>query len=60
MSKKLTFEQAIQELKKKTELLETGTESFEESIKVYNEATSLVKFCEKYIEESEQKITILE
>lgn len=54
-----TFEQAIAELEEITEKLETGKESLENSMKLYERGTLLKTFCEKKLQEAEGKWMVL-
>ena len=59
MAKGKSFET---ELKKPQEIvakLENGTESLEESLKLFEEGTKVAKFCNDVLDSAEQKITNL-
>jgi exodeoxyribonuclease VII small subunit len=58
MSKK-TFEQAIKRLEEIAGILESGSQSLEESIKLFEEGSLLVRFCEEKLAEAEKKVQIL-
>lgn len=52
----LTFEQAVAELEKITNDLESGKLGLEESMKYYEKGTKLASFCAKKLKEAELKI----
>ncbi len=55
----MTYEQALEKLKSTVEKLEDGSLPLDESMKLFEEGTRLVAFCEKCLNEAEQKITDL-
>lgn len=57
--KPLTYEQAMERLSAITERLEDGSLPLEESLKLYEEASALVRLCSKYLDTAEQKIVSL-
>ncbi|MGI6049779.1 MAG: exodeoxyribonuclease VII small subunit [Acetivibrionales bacterium] len=57
--KKLTYEQAALELENVVNLLEKGDLPLEESIKMFEKGISLVRFCNKELDDIEKRITIL-
>lgn len=57
--KKLTFEDALLRLREITELLERGSVTLEESVKLFTEGTELSAFCYETLQNAEQKITEL-
>ncbi len=57
--KKMSFEDAIIRLREITELLERGSVSLEESVKLFTEGTELSAFCYETLQNAEQKITEL-
>lgn len=57
--KKLTYEQAALELENVVNLLEKGDLPLEESIKMFENGISLVRFCNKELDDIEKRITIL-
>ncbi|GAB4340286.1 MAG: exodeoxyribonuclease VII small subunit [Calditrichia bacterium] len=59
MKKKMSFESAMARLEEIAALLERGEISLEESIKVYEEGTQLLEFCENKLDEAEKKIQLL-
>ncbi len=58
MAKK-TFEQAMKQLEKIVQDLESGDMPLEKAIKTFEEGIQLSKFCSKKLDETEKKITIL-
>ena len=57
--KKMKFEEALQRLREITEILERGSVSLEESVKLFGEGTELSAFCYEILQTAEQKITEL-
>ena len=55
----LTFEAAIVRLEEIVKLLEKGSSSLDESLKLYEEGISLVRFCNNALDNAENKIKIL-
>lgn len=58
-TKDLTFESATQRLEEIVRQLEKGNSSLDESLKLYEEGVSLVRFCNEALESAEKKIKIL-
>ena len=56
---KLTFEQAVSELEKITEELESGSAELEKSLELFERGVVLTKLCSKMLDEAQQKIGIL-
>ena len=54
--KKYTYEQAMDRLSAITEALENGSLPLDDSLKLYTEASELIRFC---LDNAEQKITEL-
>ena len=59
MKAKMTFEAAIEELESIVAKLESGEESLEHSLKLYEKGTQLAKFCYTTLQNAEQKIVEL-
>ena len=61
MAKKenLTFESASARLEEIVKLLEKGNCSLDESLNLYEEGISLVRFCNNALDNAEKKIKIL-
>lgn len=57
--KKMTYEQAVERLSQITSSLEDGSLSLDESLKLFEEASALVKFCNECLDKAEQKIVEL-
>jgi exodeoxyribonuclease VII small subunit len=56
---KKKFEEALEELEKVVERLESGELSLEESLAAFEEGIGLVKFCNQKLTEVEKKIELL-
>jgi exodeoxyribonuclease VII small subunit len=58
----LTFEQAMQRLEEIVERLETGVHALplDEIVRLYEEGQRLRQFCEQYLAEAEQRITLID
>jgi exodeoxyribonuclease VII small subunit len=54
-----TFEKAMQQLEKIVEELEAGEMPLETSLKKFEEAVRLSRFCSEKLDESEKKIALL-
>ena len=58
MSKKnATFEESMERLEQIVRAMEKGDVPLEESLKLFQEGTSLVKSCAKLLDEAEQQVT---
>ena len=57
--KKKTFEQAMERLEEIVSLLERGEAPLEESLKLFEEGTGLMKQCSTLLDRAEQKVTKL-
>jgi len=57
---KKNYEETIGELKEIVRKIEEGEAGLEETMKLYERGTLLVKTCEKSLEEAELKITELQ
>lgn len=57
--KNMTYEEALSKLEKIVEKLEEGSLSLDKSMELFEEGTKLSMFCEKCLNEAEQKITQL-
>lgn len=57
--KKYTYEQAMERLSVITESLESGDLPLEDSLRLYTQATELIRFCNDALNTAEQKITEL-
>lgn len=56
---KKKFEEALEELEKVVEQIETGDLSLEDSLAAFEEGVKLVKFCNQKLTEVERKIELL-
>ncbi len=57
--KKLTFEQALEDLERIVSDIESGQIGLEESIGKYAEGTGLIKHCRSVLNAAEKKIQLL-
>ena len=57
--KKYTYEQAMDRLSVITEALENGSLPLDDSLKLYTEASELIRFCSNCLDNAKQKITEL-
>ena len=57
---KLTFEQAITRIDEIVKTLEKGDAPLEQSLTLFEEGTSLIKFCGKLLDSAEQKVVRLQ
>ena len=56
MSEKLTFEQSMQRLEQIVRTMERGDAQLDESLKLFQEGTELVRACEKMLSEAELQV----
>ncbi len=56
MNKEMTFEAAMQRLEQIVRAMERGDAPLEESLKLFQEGTDLVRLCSKQLEEAQLKI----
>lgn len=59
-TKDLSYEQAISRLEEIVAALENGNKTLDESVKLFEEGAFLSAFCNKALQEAEQKIVTLE
>ncbi len=57
--KQLTYEQAMERLSAITDALEEGSLPLADTLKLYEEASALVRLCNTYLDNAEQKIVML-
>ena len=57
--KKMQFEDALLRLREITEILERGSVTLEESVKLFSEGTELSAFCYETLSQAEMKISEL-
>ncbi len=55
----LSFEKATERLQEIVSLLEKGKASLDESLKLYEEGVSLVRYCNSTLDNAEERIKIL-
>ena len=60
MSNEMTFEQALARLEQIVKALEGGNVPLEDLIKLFDEGTSLVKFCTGALDKAEEKVRLLQ
>jgi exodeoxyribonuclease VII small subunit len=59
MNKELGFEAAVEKLDAILKKLESGAATLDESLTLFEEGVSLIKYCNKKLEGAEQKVKIL-
>ena len=59
MKKNMTYEDAIIALEDTVKRLESGSLSINDSLKEFEAALELVRFCNKVLEDAEQKVSLL-
>lgn len=57
MAKKISFEESLIRLKEIVEVLEKGSTSLEESMKLFEEGSKLAASCYDTLKKAEQKVT---
>lgn len=60
MAKKMTFEAAMARLEEILRALESGGESLDSSLKLYEEGIALIRSCSSLLERAEQSVKILQ
>ena len=55
----MTFEQAMTRLEEIVRILEAGERPLEETVRLYEEGQRLRLYCEQYLADAEQRITII-
>lgn len=61
MTKKtITFEAAMERLEEITQLLESGSEGLDDSLKLYEEGVALIRLCTQKLETAEQSVKVLQ
>ena len=60
MAKKMTFEAAMARLEEILRALESGGESLDSSLKLYEEGVALIRSCSSLLENAEQSVKILQ
>lgn len=56
----LSYEMAVEELESIVERIESGEASLEESMKLYERGTKLLRRCRAVLDQAEQKLTELD
>jgi exodeoxyribonuclease VII small subunit len=56
----LTFEEQMQRLEEIVEILDDGEASLDEMIALYEEGIQRSQYCRQYLEQAEQKITLIQ
>jgi len=56
MKKSQNFEQAMKRLEEISQTLESGDVSLEDSIKLYQEGTKLIEFCQGKLDEAQKMV----
>ncbi|MDR0951235.1 MAG: exodeoxyribonuclease VII small subunit [Candidatus Ancillula sp.] len=59
-TKKITYEEARTRLSEIVNILESGNEKLEDSIKLWQEGSELAKFCETFLKKAEDQMSALE
>ncbi|MDK2823248.1 MAG: exodeoxyribonuclease small subunit [Clostridia bacterium] len=59
MEEKLSYEDAVAKLEEIIKQLEQGEISLEKSINLFTEGINLVKTCNRYLNQAEEKIKVL-
>ena len=57
--KNMTYENAMAELKKLSDKLESGELTLDESLEVYAKAVELIKICNKKLQDTQKQMTVL-
>ncbi|HIS50110.1 MAG TPA: exodeoxyribonuclease VII small subunit [Candidatus Gallacutalibacter pullistercoris] len=57
MNRKMTYEEALGKLKEVVTRLESGEETLDASLKLFEEGAKLSAFCYEKLQNAEQKIT---
>lgn len=53
------YEQSLKRLEEIVKILEEGGQPLEKTIELFSEGTALISACSKYLDEAEQKVSIL-
>lgn len=53
------YEQSLKRLEEIVKILEEGGQPLEKNIELFSEGTALISACGKYLDEAEQKVSIL-
>lgn len=55
----LTFEDGLARFEQIVQTLETGNLPLDETLRIYEEAVGLARFCAKYLKDAQQRIELL-
>lgn len=58
-AKKIDFEKSLAKLEQVVEKLETGDQSLEDALKLFEEGITLTRGCQQALKQAEERITIL-
>ncbi len=56
---KMTYEKAMEELKKLSDDLESGELTLDESLSTYKKAVELIQFCNEKLQAAQKEMTVL-
>ena len=59
MKMEQNYEQSLKRLEEIVKILEEGGQPLEKTIELFSEGTALISACSKYLDEAEQKVSIL-
>lgn len=59
MKKNMTYEQAFAKLEERTKDLESGELTLDESLKAFEEAVALIRYCGEKLEDAKKQMTVL-
>ena len=59
MKEKQSFEEALQELEKIVEKMDSGELTLNESLEAFEDAVKLVRFCTAELDRAEQRVRVL-
>ena len=59
MNRKMSYEEALSKLKEIVARLESGEETLDNSLKLFEEGAKLTAFCRKKLDTAEQKVQVL-
>ena len=59
MKKKLTFEESMARLEQIVRAMERGDVALEESLKLFQEGTELVRSCSKLLEDAQMQVSMI-
>ncbi|MFN6140884.1 MAG: exodeoxyribonuclease VII small subunit [Pseudanabaena sp.] len=56
----LSFEEQLQRLEEIVEILDDGEAALDEMLKLYEEGMQRSQYCREYLENAEQKVTLIQ